>query len=156
MKPWLALAGFLALCLLTGTLGGIVTAESLDNWYALISKPPWNPPSWIFAPVWTTLYVLMAVAAWLVWRRGTHGAAVKSALVLFFLQLALNGLWPFVFFGAHEIGLAVANIAALWIVLALTIWGFFGVSIWAGILMLPYIAWVTFASVLNYVIWQLN
>jgi translocator protein len=156
MKPWLALVGFLAICLLSGVLGGMVTAQSIDDWYPLIAKPSWQPPSWVFAPVWTTLYLLMAVAAWLVWRHGARFSGVRFALVLFFVQLALNALWPFVFFGAHEIGLAVVNIMALWIVLALTIWAFFGVSAWAGILMLPYIAWVTFAGFLNYTIWQMN
>lgn len=156
MKPWLALVGFLALCLLAGTMGGMVTAQSIDDWYPLITKPSWNPPSWVFAPVWTTLYILMAVAAWLVWRQGALFSGVKLALILFFVQLALNALWPFVFFGAHEIGLAFLNIALLWAVLALTVWAFFSVSTWAGILLMPYLAWVSFAGFLNYTIWQLN
>jgi translocator protein len=156
MKPWFALAGFLAICLLAGALGGAVTAQSITGWYALINKPAWNPPSWVFAPVWTTLYIMMAVSAWLVWRKGWRHSGVKLALLLFFAQLALNALWPLVFFGAQEIGLAVVTIAALWTVLALTIWASAGVSMWAGILLLPYIAWVSFAGFLNYTIWQLN
>jgi translocator protein len=156
MKPWLAFVGFLAVCLLAGILGGAVTAQSISEWYPLINKPSWNPPSWIFGPVWTTLYVLMAMAAWLVWRQGMRFSGVKLALILFFVQLALNALWPFVFFGAHEIGLAFLNIMLLWAVLALTISAFFSISMWAGLLMLPYIAWVSFAAFLNYTIWQLN
>jgi translocator protein len=156
MKPWLALTGFIAVCLLTGVLGGQVTAQAITDWYPLISKPSWNPPAWVFAPVWTVLYILMAVAAWLVWRRNARMPRVKLALALFFVQLFLNGLWPFVFFGAHEIGLAVINIAALWVVLVATIWAFFRISRWAGTLMLPYLAWASFAAALNAEIWRLN
>jgi translocator protein len=156
MKPWLALMGFLAICLLAGVLGGQVTAQSVTDWYPLIVKPSWNPPSWVFAPMWTALYVLMAVAAWLVWRRNARHPRVRLAIILFFVQLFLNALWSFVFFGAHEIGLAALNIAALWLVLAATIWAFFLVSTWAGALMLPYLAWVSFAGALNFAIWRLN
>jgi translocator protein len=156
INPWLALTGFLLICFLAGGLGGWATAQSVTEWYPTINKPAWNPPSWVFAPVWTTLYVMMAIAAWLVWKRDARFTGVRLALILFFVQLFLNALWPFVFFSAHQIGLALFNIAALWLVLALTVWAFFGVSKWAGALMLPYLAWVSFAGFLNYMIWQLN
>ena len=155
-RQWLVLFALLALCLTVGSLGGIITARSVGDWYLTINRPPWNPPAFIFAPVWTVLYFSMAVAAWLVWKRDRRFAGVRLALVFFFIQLALNFLWPFVFFGAHAIGAALFNIALLWIALALTVWAFFGVSRLAGVLMLPYLAWVSFASFLNFAIWQLN
>lgn len=155
MRPnqWLVLAGFVALCLAVAAFGGWITAASVVDWYPTLNKPEWNPPSWIFGPVWTTLYIMMAVAAWLVWKQG---AGTSFALGLFFAQLALNSLWSILFFGARSPALALLDIAALWVALALTIHAFFKRSKPAGWLLIPYIAWVSFAAVLNFRIWQLN
>ena len=106
-RQWIVLAGFIAICLLAGALGGWVTSQSVAEWYPALNKPAWNPPAWVFAPVWTTLYVMMAVAAWLVWKKAPRGSGVRLALVLFFVQLALNCLWSFLFFGARSPGWAL-------------------------------------------------
>jgi benzodiazapine receptor len=153
---WIGLAGFIAICLLTGALGGWVTSQSVVEWYPTLIKPAWNPPAWVFAPVWTTLYVLMAVAAWLVWKKTPRGSGIRLALVLFFIQLALNCLWSFLFFGARSPGWAFVDIIVLLAALAATNWAFFKHSRLAGALMLPYLAWVSFAAFLNFAIWQLN
>lgn len=155
-RQWIALAGFIAICLLTGALGGWVTSQSVAEWYPTLNKPAWNPPAWVFGPVWTTLYAMMAVAAWLVWKNGPRGSGVRLALVVFFIQLALNCLWSFLFFGARSPALALVDIVALLVALATTTWMFFNHSRLAGALMLPYLAWVTFAAFLNLTIWQLN
>ena len=152
-NQWLVLAGFVGLCLGVAALGGLSTAQSVTSWYPTLNKPSWNPPSWTFGPVWTTLYVMMAVAAWLVWK---HGKGAQAALTLFFIQLGLNCLWSFLFFGAQSPALALIDIAALWIMLALTTFSFFKLSQAAGLLMLPYLAWVSFAATLNFAIWNLN
>ncbi|MBN1853087.1 MAG: tryptophan-rich sensory protein [Pirellulales bacterium] len=125
------------------------------EWYASLNKPAWTPPDVIFAPVWTVLYVLMGTAAWLVWwRAGFAGAGVP--LGLFFAQLILNGLWSYLFFGLHRIEFAFLEILALWVtILAVTV--LFWREDWrAGMLMIPYLAWVGFASCLNFALWQLN
>lgn len=153
LNPWLALAVFVVLCLAAGAIGGLATAQSVTDWYPTLAKPAWNPPSWVFAPVWTTLYVLMALAAWLVWRKGP---AAKFALRMFVVQLVLNVAWSFLFFGARSPGLAVAEIVVLWLAIMATTRAFFRLSQPAGLLMLPYIAWVSFAAVLNLAVWRLN
>ena len=117
-RQWIILAGFIAICLLTGALGGWVTSQSVAEWYPTLNKPAWNPPAWIFAPVWTTLYVMMAVAAWLVWKKAPRASGLRLALGLFFVQLALNCLWSFLFFGARNPGWALVDIVALLAVLA--------------------------------------
>jgi translocator protein len=155
-NPWAALAGFIALCLLVGALGGWATSQAVVEWYPTLNKPSWNPPAWIFAPVWTTLYIVMAIAAWLVWKKDTRFSGVRQALILFFVQLALNCMWSFLFFKFHNPAAALVDIVALLILLALTTGAFFSQSKLAGALMLPYFAWVSFATVLNYTIWQLN
>lgn len=155
-RQWIVLAGFVAICLLTGALGGWVTSQSVVEWYPTLNKPAWNPPAWVFAPVWTTLYVMMSVAAWLVWKKTPRGPGVRLALVLFFVQLALNCLWSFLFFGARSPGWALVDIVALLAALAATTAAFSNQSRLAGALMLPYLAWVSFAAFLNFTIWQLN
>jgi translocator protein len=155
-KQWLVLAALMALCLTVGATGGFATSQSVGGWYLTINRPAWNPPSWVFAPVWTVLYIMMAVAAWLVWIRDARFAGVRLALVFFFAQLFFNFLWAFIFFSAHAIGWALADIVILWVLVALTAWAFFGVSRLAGALMLPYLAWTSFAGFLNFTIWQMN
>jgi tryptophan-rich sensory protein len=155
-NQWRVLAGLVVLCLAAGTTGGLVTALAVESWYPTLNKPGWTPPSWLFGPVWTVLYILMAIAAWLVWKKDTRFSGVRLALILFFTQLALNFLWPFLFFGLRSPGVGLVDIAALLVVLTLTVIAFFGQSLWAGLLMAPYLAWVAFASALNFAIWRLN
>ena len=152
----IVLAGFIALCLGVGALGGWATAQSVADWYPGLAKPSWTPPSAIFAPVWMALYLAMAVAAWRVWRKDTRFAGVRIALNLFFVQLVLNAAWSFLFFGLRSPGWALLDLLALALVIALTTWAFFGHSRLAGLLMLPYLAWVMFAAALNFEIWRLN
>ncbi len=148
----LALAGWLALCF---SAAGSAVLVSIDGWYAALSKPSWNPPAWVFGPAWTLLYGMMAVAAWLVWREGGWKVQGRS-LGLFLLQWLLNALWTPIFFGMHRPGLAFAEIVMLWLVLAATLWSFWRVKKAAGVLLMPYLAWVSFAAVLNFTIWRLN
>jgi translocator protein len=125
------------------------------EWYAGLVKPSWNPPSSVFAPVWSTLYILMGVAAWLVWRKfGFAGAPV--ALGLFVFQLVLNALWSYLFFGLHQPAVAFVEIVVLWLAILATTIGFWRVSVQAGVLLLPYLSWVAFASALNLQLWRLN
>jgi translocator protein len=147
-----ALVGWLILCL---AASGTAIFVSTQGWYAGLHKPAWNPPSWTFGPVWTLLYVLMAVAAWLVWRKGGWKEQ-GNALELFVLQWLLNAAWTPLFFGMHCPGLAFAEIIALWLVLAATMISFWRVRKASGALLAPYLAWVSFAAVLNFTIWRLN
>ncbi len=134
---------------------GTAAFVSTDDWYLGLNKPAWNPPAWVFAPTWTFLYATMAVAAWLVWREGGWRAQGR-ALGLFLLQWALNALWTPLFFGLHRPGHALIDILALWLVLAATLIAFWRVRRAAGVLLLPYLAWVTVATVLNCAIWRMN
>ncbi len=149
MKKWLVLAALLVLCLAVGGGAGFLTAQSVVTWFPTLVKPSFNPPSWLFAPVWTTLYIMMAVAAWLAWLR-------KGSLVLFYVQLALNFVWSLLFFGLQSPVLALVDIVVLWTTILLTLLAFWKVDVRAGWLMAPYLAWVSFASVLNASIWWLN
>ncbi|MGE3780524.1 MAG: TspO/MBR family protein [Pirellulaceae bacterium] len=152
---WLGLVGWLVLCQATGALGAWVTMPEIDNWYRTLVKPPGTPPDSVFGPVWTTLYVLMAIAAWLVWRAAGIRAA-RVPLTLFAVQLLLNLLWSFVFFGLHAPGWAFAEIVVLWLALVATAVAFFARNVWAGVLLVPYWVWVTYAAWLNFMIWRLN
>ena len=160
MKPSLpqqcvGLAVFVLICFAAAGLGGLATASAIPNWYAGIAKPDWNPPNWIFGPVWNCLYLMMAVAAWLVWRKDGFAGA-KLPLTLFAIQLALNSLWSVLFFGLQNPGAAVVEIILLWAAILATLVAFWKRSRWAGGLLVPYLAWVTFAAVLNVAIWRLN
>ena len=151
-KNALGLAGCLAVTFIAAWIGSRYMPGA---WYASLVKPSWNPPISIFGPVWSVLYVLMAVAAWLVWRKaGFSGAG--PALTLFVVQLALNALWSFLFFGQHRPDLAFADIVILWMAILAVAVLFWRVDPVAGGLMVPYIAWVGFASYLNFVLWRLN
>jgi translocator protein len=152
-NQWVVLAGFIFICLAAGSLGGFAVTSSITGWYPSINKPSWNPPDWVFGPVWTVLYVMMGVAAWLVWRTGDR---IAPAMVLFFSQLALNVAWSFLFFGARSPWLGLVEIIMLWLSIVFTIGAFWARSRAAGLLLLPYLAWVSFAGFLNYTIWQLN
>jgi len=148
----LALVGWVLLCFGAAVIGGLFMPGA---WYAELKKPGWNPPAWIFGPVWTLLYLTMAIAAWLVWKRGGFGAQ-RVALTLFLLQLLLNAFWSPFFFGLHQPGLAFADLLLLWLALLGTVAAFWKTHRPAGALLLPYLGWVTFAGALNFAIWRLN
>jgi benzodiazapine receptor len=138
-----------------GVIGSIFTASSVQTWYVNLIKPIWTPPSWIFGPVWISLYALMGVASYLIWRnKKTSGA--KVALTIYGVQLAMNALWSILFFGLKNPGLAFAEILILLAFILATTILFWKINKWAGILFLPYLVWTSFATFLNYAIWQLN
>lgn len=149
------LVAFLFACLIVSGIGGLVTATSVGGWYATLDKPAFNPPNWVFAPVWTLLYVLMAIAAWRVWR-SPEAIIRRWALGIFGLQLALNLLWSVLFFGLQQIGLALVEIMLLTSAVAFCALLFWRVERLAGWLLAPYLLWVTFANVLNLSLWLLN
>ena len=146
----------LVACQCAGLIGSIFTTPAIPIWYAALEKPPFTPPNWLFAPAWGTLYVLMAIAAFLVWRRGLNQEGVKSALLIFVIQLVLNALWSVVFFGFKSPIAGVVVIVVLWVAILFTILKFFRLSVVAGSLLIPYILWVSFATALNVAIWMLN
>lgn len=152
---WIGLIAWLALCFAVAAVGGRWTAGEVQGWYHTLHMPWIAPPDWIFAPVWTLLYALMAVAAWRVGQT-TCPSARSLALGLFLMQLALNCVWSYLFFHCHEIGGALVEILLLWAAIGATVWSFARVDAKAGWLLAPYWAWVSFASVLNAFIWQLN
>jgi tryptophan-rich sensory protein len=156
---WLKLAIAIVISECAGVIGSIFTITAIPTWYATLAKPSFNPPSWLFAPVWTTLYVLMGVAAFLIWRKdkaATAGANRNAALTLFALQLALNALWSILFFGMHSPLFGLIGIIALWVAIAWTIMAFYKISHSAAWLLAPYLLWVSFAFCLNFAIWKLN
>jgi len=153
--PWLGLLALLVICFAVAGIGGAVTSPKIGNWYASLSKPGWNPPDWIFGPVWSALYFCMAVAAWLVWRQGGL-RRTGSPIAMFAIQLALNLLWSCIFFGFQSPGLALVEVLLLWAAIAATLAMFWKRSTLAGVLFVPYLAWVTFAGALNFAIWRLN
>jgi tryptophan-rich sensory protein len=156
MDKLIRLAIAVAIPLAVGGLSGFATAHGIQDWYPSLVKPSFTPPSWVFGPVWTLLYLMMGTAAFLVWQKGWESGTVKAALVVFAIQLILNGLWSVLFFGMRSPGLAFGEILLLWISIGGTIALFWRVAPVAGLLLLPYDAWVTFAVVLNGAIWLLN
>ena len=158
--PWLTLAAWIALSFAAGAVGAIASAGSRE-FYASLERSQWAPPGWVFGPVWTTLYFLMGIAAWLVWRRRPPAdtpaeAARRNGLTLFVVQLALNALWTWLFFAWRQGQWAFWEIVVLWIAIAATIALFARVSRVAALLMLPYLAWVTFAAALTWDVWRRN
>jgi translocator protein len=156
----LALAGFLAASFLVAVVSSTFTAGAIPTWYAALNKPSFNPPNSIFAPVWTVLYALMAIAAWLVWKSPTatpeNTALRTAALRIFWLQLFLNFAWSWIFFREHRLAGALLEIVVLWLAIVTATLLFLRVSKLAAWLMLPYALWVAFAAVLNFEIWRLN
>lgn len=148
-RSLLTLAGFVLITFCAPLAGAF---SPPGEWYAALNKPAWNPPAWIFGPVWTALYLMMAVAAWLVWRHDGW----RLALWLYFTQLVLNAAWTPVFFGAGKIGWALVVILAMWVTILCTLLTFIRVNRTAGWMMGPYLAWVSFASVLNFTLWRMN
>lgn len=152
---YLALAGFGLASLVASAAGGALTATTLDGWYQTLSKPAFAPPDWLFGPVWTVLFAMMAVAAWWVWRRGPS-PNVRNAMWLHALQLLLNVMWTAVFFAAKAMAAAFFQILVLWLAVFATMQAFGRVDRGAAMLMLPYLVWVSFAALLNAAYWYLN
>jgi len=148
----IGLALWLAVCVMTAWFGARFTPGA---WYAALAKPAWTPPAWIFGPVWTLLYILMALAAWLVWRqRGFTEAGLE--LSLFLVQLLVNGLWSWFFFGLQRPGWALWDLTLLWLLVGLTLGAFWRIRLLPGLLLTPYFLWVSFALALNFTLWRLN
>ncbi len=145
----------LALPLLVGVFGALATAQGVATWYQTLAKPAWTPPDWVFGPVWTALYLIMGLASWWVYRAGPS-PVVQQALLLYGVHLMLNLAWSVLFFGLRRPDLALADIAALWLALLLTIQRFAAVRPVAGWCLLPHLAWVTFAAALNLAVWWRN
>jgi benzodiazapine receptor len=143
-------------CQAAGFLGSLATTPSIAGWYKGLAKPSFNPPDGVFGPVWTTLYLLMGIALFLVWRLGLKTEGVQAAVIVFLIQLALNTLWSLLFFGLHQPFLAFVEIIVLWAFILWTMLKFFGLSRPAGWLLVPYLLWVSFAAVLNLFLWWGN
>ena len=144
------------ICQAAGFLGSLATTPSIATWYKTVAKPSFNPPNAIFGPVWLSLYLMMSISLFLVWRQWGAAKGVRPALIIFFVQLALNTLWSVLFFGLHQPGWAFLEIVVLWLFILLTMIVFWRLSRAAGLLLLPYLLWVSFASALNFAIWRLN
>lgn len=153
-KTWKLILS-IALPLLVGYTASFFTRPEIEGWYLLLNRPAWNPPDWLFAPVWTSLYILMGIACYLIWIK-KPSAGRRTALLLYIVQLALNFTWSFLFFRMHQPGLAFMEIILLWISILLTIFAFARLNKVAAWLLVPYISWVSFAAILNYTIWTMN
>lgn len=153
-RSLLAFLGWLALCYSVAALGALASVDARD-FYTQLSRPGWAPPGWVFGPVWSVLFTAMACAAWLAWR-APAGAARTRALRLFVAQLAFNGLWSWLFFGWHLGGWALAELVVMWLLIAATLRAFLGLQRTAAWLLAPYLAWVSFAGYLNFVLWRMN
>ncbi len=157
MKPKQQIIGLIAWFILSfaASAVGAIASIQAQSFYGSLFQPTWAPPAWLFGPVWTMLYAMMAIAAWLVWRRGGIKTN-QTALSLFLVQLILNGLWSWMFFAWNFGAGSFVNIIVLWLAIVATIIAFWRVDKVAGVLMIPYLLWVSFASALNYAMWQLN
>lgn len=155
-SPWPRIAIAVGITLTIGLLAGLSMSGSWYGWYAQLQKPSFAPPTWVFGPVWTLLYVLMGIGAGLVWRAGTEQAGVRRALGLYTVQLILNAMWSFIFFGLREMGWALVDMAVLWCLIIATMFAFARVQRAAAWLLLPYICWVSFAFLLNAAFVRLN
>ncbi len=154
-RDLLGLFAFIILCLAVSGVGGAVTATSVDTWYQALEKPSFNPPDWVFAPVWTALYILMGIAAWRVWRLRSSGSTL-TAFAVFGVQLCLNLAWSFLFFGLQRVDLALIEIVILLVAIITNTIVFWRIERLAGLLFVPYAAWVTYATILNTSLWLLN
>lgn len=158
-STWTLAAGLIIsviFCFAAGGIGGFATSASVDgDWFVNLKKPEWNPPNWVFGPVWSTLYFMMAIAAWLVWKQ-PNSEGTRFALGFFGFHLILNILWSVLFFTLQQPGWATIEIVVLWLAILVVTALFYQKSKWAAALMIPYLLWVSFASILNYSIWNLN
>ena len=144
------------ICHSAGFIGAVFTSSAIPTWYDSLKKPPFSPPNWIFGPVWIILYTLMGISAYLVWRQGINDSQVKTALIIFGVQLFLNALWSPIFFGFRALFAGLIVIIIMWIAILLTILAFLKISTVAAVLLIPYILWVSFATILNFSLWILN
>ena len=154
-NQWVGLIVSVLICFAAAGVGSLVTTPQIPTWYAGLQKPEWTPPDWLFGPVWSVLYLMMAVAAWLIWRQNDP-STTRIPLSLFGVQLVLNSLWSVLFFGRQNPGMAAFEIIFLWVAILATLIAFWRRSRWAGALLVPYLLWVSFAAVLNCEIWRLN
>jgi tryptophan-rich sensory protein len=152
----IAIIIWVAISFLPGVLGQLATGPAVPAWYATLTRPPIAPPNWIFGPVWTLLYISMGIAAGLIWNQGIKDNRVKFAITIFVIQLILNGLWSFIFFGWHSLHVAFIEIVILWCLILFMTIKFYALSKPAGFLLIPYLLWVGFASILNFSFWWLN
>jgi len=155
-KGGVKLAASILICLTAGLIGAVFTIDSVQTWYKTIEKPSYSPPNWVFGPVWTILYVLMGVSAYLIWVKGLEKKEARMALMFFVTQLALNALWSILFFGMRNPFYGLIEIVFLWAAIAITIQKFYKISRTAAYLQIPYICWVSYAAFLNYGIWRMN
>jgi tryptophan-rich sensory protein len=144
------------ICLFAGFIGSFFTTPAIPTWYAMLQKPSFAPPNWVFFPVWTALFIMMGISLFLVWKKGLEDKTVKTAIYIFAGQLVLNALWSFAFFGLRSPLLGLMEIIILWMAILATIVTFKKLSRTAAYLLIPYILWVSFAAFLNYMIWRLN
>lgn len=156
MSSFVKLLIAIAIPVLVGGISGFFTVTGVESWYQTIQKPSWNPPNWVFGPVWTSLYVMMGIALWLVWKEDTSRELKMIAFILFGVQLLLNFLWSFIFFKLEQPGFAFLEILFMWVAILATIFAFAQVNKAAAWLLVPYISWVSFAAMLNFTIWRLN
>ena len=156
MKNWLKFIISIVLVWVVGVSGSLFTASSVNSWFPSLVKPSFNPPSWVFGPVWTILYIMIGISLYLVWTTKANKIFKKKAYWIFGIQLVLNAMWSIAFFGAQNPGLAFIVIVLLWISIILTMIEFYKIRKAAGYLLVPYFLWVSFASVLNFAIWVLN
>ena len=156
MPKFLSPIIFIFISQAAGLVGSFFTSPAIPTWYATLNKPSFNPPSWLFGPVWITLYTLMGLAAWLVWQKWGESTLAKGAVILFLVHLVFNSLWSILFFGLQNPGLAFIEIIILWLMILALIIIFYRIDKRAAYLLVPYILWVSFAAVLNFSIWRLN
>lgn len=146
----------LALPQLAGLIGSFFTAPAISGWYTALQRPSFSPPNWLFGPVWITLYILMGISVYLVWQKIEKNKTARGALWLFWIHLFFNAIWSIIFFGLQNPGLAFINIIIIWLLIIALIVKFWQINRWASYFLIPYLLWVSFASVLNYFIWYLN
>lgn len=155
-KDFIKLSISIFVVAVAGAIGSVVTSSSVATWYASLPKPSFNPPAWVFAPVWTILFLLMAIAAYLVWKKGWKRREVRVALGFYLAQLILNVLWSVLFFGYHNLAAAYVEVIILWFAIFLTVEFFRDISKVAARLLLPYLLWVAFAAFLNFSLWNIS
>lgn len=156
MKNWIKAVIAISIPLMVGGVSGYFTVAGVGSWYTQINRPTWNPPNWLFGPVWTTLYIMMGIALYLVWKSRLNTPLKSNAILFWSIQMTLNFFWSFIFFNQHLIGFAFVEMVMMWLAILVTIFAFSKINKYAAWLMVPYIAWVSFAGILNFTIWKLN
>jgi tryptophan-rich sensory protein len=156
MKSWIKLVISIVVPLVVGGISGFFTKPEISTWFQTIKKPDWQPPNWLFGPIWTILYIMMGIAFYLIWKKDAEASKKRTAVTLWIVQLVLNFFWSFVFFKQHQIDWALGEIVILWFFILLTIFTFARINKMAAWILVPYISWVSFAGILTYTIWQLN